>query len=207
MPLTMLCSYPALIFRSWSNQHPPSRAGCWVLDHQLPLSSTALPLMQPQKLSGAGEAFRGTVLGAIDSIDHTGETKHHEIARKGKEEINVALARLWGTGSSVQAAPSGTPGAAEGYDVGQGQPPAYQSIGDTGAGFRPDNKTGAPSQAREKLALCREARRHSQMRSIHDPTGFYPRERNGSEMPMWCGFYPNNLGIGLRSTPIVKFGI
>ncbi|KAJ7268602.1 hypothetical protein C8J57DRAFT_1509783 [Mycena rebaudengoi] len=49
--LTMLCS-PALIFRSWPNRHPPSRAGCWVLGHRRPLSSTALPLMQPQKLSG-----------------------------------------------------------------------------------------------------------------------------------------------------------
>ncbi|KAJ6570334.1 hypothetical protein B0H10DRAFT_2237951 [Mycena sp. CBHHK59/15] len=86
-----------------------------------------------QIIHGAGDSVRGTILGAIDEMENRGETKHHEIARRGKAELDEAYARLWGTGPStqVQSAPASSEPPLTGYNTG---PPAYHSTGGAGSG-------------------------------------------------------------------------
>ncbi|KAJ6608831.1 hypothetical protein B0H10DRAFT_1955056 [Mycena sp. CBHHK59/15] len=108
----------------YSYGSPPNSRRRWWRDEQAPLIMYG---------KGAGDSVRGTILGAIDEMENRGETKHHEIARRGKAELDEAYARLWGTGPStqVQSAPASSEPPLTGYNTG---PPAYHSTGGAGSG-------------------------------------------------------------------------
>ncbi|KAJ7759776.1 hypothetical protein DFH07DRAFT_443140 [Mycena maculata] len=88
-----------------------------------------------QLVHGVGENVRGTVLGAIDDWENSGERKHHDIAQQGKAEMDEAYRRLWGTtgtpSSSTVPRPEPT-GYTTGYDA---APPTYQATGVAGNGY------------------------------------------------------------------------
>ena len=52
--------------------------------------------------SGVGETFRGTTLGMVDSLAGD-STKHDEIARKGKAEVQEGMATMAGRGVATQS--------------------------------------------------------------------------------------------------------
>ncbi|KAF7339127.1 hypothetical protein MVEN_01989400 [Mycena venus] len=94
-----------------------------------------------QLVHGVGENVRGTVLGTIDDWENRGEQKHHDVARRGRAEIDEAFQRLWGTSgaTAAQVQPSAS---TTGYDA---APPTYQTSG-TGYGaanLNPDVKNGS----------------------------------------------------------------
>ncbi|KAJ7078794.1 hypothetical protein C8R44DRAFT_95570 [Mycena epipterygia] len=97
-----------------------------------------------QLVHGAGESFRGTLFAAMDDWENNGEQKHHEIARRGKEEIDEAYRQLRGTSTSstpVQPPPTAN---VTGYDA---APPRYDATGVTrngagGSGTDSKNNSG-----------------------------------------------------------------
>lgn len=90
---------------------------------------------------GLGEQARGTILGGIDDWEARGEQKHHEVARKGKQEMAEAYQALWGTGyapTESQHEPAPTT-RTSGYNA---APPTYSSTGRSNTDLNPDSKSG-----------------------------------------------------------------
>jgi len=61
---------------------------------------------------GAGEGLRGTLLGAVDTMVRKGPTQNDEIARQGRLEVELGMAKMKGqTTASTTAYGNGTPAA------------------------------------------------------------------------------------------------
>lgn len=101
---------------------------------------------------GIGENIRGTTLGAIDSLGNQGNTRHEDIARKGRLETEQAITTLKG-----QPVTSGV----EGHDAAQASG-VTGSAGAQGQGDQPHPEekseagVGQPAQPYQSSSMSRD---------------------------------------------------